>query len=71
MPREAPPPREEHPSRPASPPPVSPLPGDLEREFHGRERGNAAPEPAKPPPNEEKDEPKREEPKRDNPLRKP
>ncbi len=49
------------PQRPA-PPTLSPLPGNLEREFHGRNRGNAEPAPAKPAPSpgDKKDGEKRE-----------
>src|SRR5438445_1980087 len=43
VPRVVPPPR-------PVPPAISPVPGDLEREFHGRQRGSATPAPAKPAP---------------------
>jgi len=47
------------------PPVIRPVPGDLNREFHGRERGSAPPAPARPAaPPEKKSEKKNEEPER-------
>jgi hypothetical protein len=64
-PREAPPPQ-----RPAAPK-ISPVPGDLEREFHGRQRGNPPPAPAKPAPPADQDKKEEGKPDRDRVRHKP
>jgi len=55
----------ERPSFRPAPPQIRPVPGDLNREFHGRERGSAPPVPARPAaPPEKKKEPAKQKPPR-------